>query len=408
MSNLYLRNNYSILRDRLRSASSRLQVLFGPRQVGKTTLARQVAQSLAWPFHFATADAVGTATTPWLLSQWERARQLKGSSPSSPTLLILDEVQKIPNWSELVKKLWDEEKASASELRVVILGSSPLLMQKGLSESLAGRFEVIPVTHWTYTEMHQAFGWTLDQYIYFGGYPGSHDIVDDRERWSRFILDSLIETTLSRDIFLMARIDKPALFRQLFELGCLASGQILSFQKIMGQLQEAGNASTLAGYLHLMEGAGLLAGILKFANAEPRRKASSPKFQVFNNALLTAWQAKGLEESKADPELWGRLVESAVGAHLLNACRRDSIKLSYWNVGAKEIDFIVSYRGQDLALEVKSGRRSAKLSAIEQFAKQHPQARFLTVGTGGMDLEHFFSISPTQLFTTGPDTKSSK
>ncbi|MBM4252437.1 MAG: ATP-binding protein [Deltaproteobacteria bacterium] len=398
MKKVYFRNNVIQLEERLRSGSSRLQVLFGPRQVGKTTLARQVAESLTWPFHFATADAVGTATTPWLISQWEQARQLQGLKPSLPALLILDEVQKIPNWSEIVKKLWDEEKASASELRVVILGSSPLLMQKGLSESLAGRFEVIPVTHWTFQEMHQAFGWNLDQYIYFGGYPGSHDIINDRERWSRFILDSLIETTLSRDIFLMARIDKPALFRQLFELGCLASGQILSFQKIMGQLQEAGNASTLAGYLHLMEGAGLLAGILKFANAEPRRKASSPKFQVFNNALLTAWQGKGLEQAKADPELWGRLVESAVGAHLLNASRSDSIKLSYWNVGEKEIDYILCYREQVLALEVKSGRRSAKLSAIEQFAKQNPRARFLTVGSGGMNLEHFFSISPRQLF----------
>jgi len=212
-------------------------------------------------------------------------------------------------------------------------------------------------------------------------------------------MDALIETTLSRDIFLMARVDKPALFRQLFELGCLSSGQILSFQKIMGQLQEAGNASTLAGYLQLMEGAGLLAGIPKFAMSAPRRKASSPKFQVFNNALLSAWHDVGLARSKADPEYWGRLVESAVGAYLLNACRTDSIRLSYWNEGNREIDFILEHKGKLLALEVKSGRRTAKISASELFAKQQPQARFLTIGTGGVDLAQFFSLSPQQLFT---------
>lgn len=387
-----------MLQERLLSGSARIQVLFGPRQVGKTTLARQVRKLLAWPTHSATADAVGTATHTWLLAQWEQARLIARTSPESPALLILDEVQKIPNWSELVKKLWDEEKAQNSSLRVVILGSSPLLMQRGLSESLAGRFEIIPITHWTFSEMKQAFGWTLDEYLYFGGYPGAQDLISDTERWSRFIMDSLIETTLSRDIFLMTQINKPALFRQLFELGCLASGQILSFQKIMGQLQDAGNATTLAGYLHLMEGAGLLAGIPKHALTAIRRKASSPKFQVFNNALLTAWQATGLEAAKSDPESWGRLVESAVGSHLINASRLESLKISYWNESNLEIDFIVEFKGEILALEVKSGRRTSKFSAAEAFARQQPHARFLTIGSGGLPLLDFFSMSPRKLF----------
>ena len=398
MEKSFLRSEVSILEQRLRSGSERIQVLFGPRQVGKTTIARQVLKKLAWPFHSATADAVGTATTTWLLGQWEQARLLARLSPQSPSLLVLDEVQKIPNWSEFVKKLWDEEKAQDSELRVVILGSSPLLMQRGLGESLAGRFEIIPVTHWTFLEMQQAFGWTLDEYIYFGSYPGAHDLIADPERWSRFIMEALIETTLSRDIFLMARVDKPALFRQLFELGCLASGQILSFQKILGQLQDAGNATTLAGYLHLMEGAGLLAGIPKFAAATIRRKASSPKFQVFNQALLTAWQGVGLEAAKSDCEFWGRLVESAVGAHLLNSSRSEAIKITYWNESNREIDFIVEHKSEVLALEVKSGRRTAKISASEAFAKQQPQARFLTIGSGGLPLLEFFSMSPRSLF----------
>lgn len=353
---------------------------------------------LSWPSHFATADAVGTATFSWISAQWEQARLLDKHPADTPTLLVLDEIQKIANWSEYVKKLWDEEKARNSSLRVVILGSSPLLMQRGLSESLAGRFEIIPVTHWSFSEMRQAFGWSLEQYIFFGGYPGAHDLISDGERWSRYILDALVETTLSRDIFLMARIDKPGLFRQLFELGCQASGQILSFQKIMGQLQDAGNATTLAGYLQLMEGAGLIAGLQKFAASAPRRKASSPKFQVFNNALLTAWRGGNFDVVKPDPDAWGHLVESAVGAHLVNACRTDGIKLSYWNVGNHEIDFIVEYLGDILAIEVKSGRRTAKLSAAESFAQQVPKARFLTVGTGGVSLSDFLAMSSKELF----------
>lgn len=398
MSIEYSRNEVSVLERRLRSDAKRIQLLFGPRQIGKTTIARQTKQSLNWPTHFATADAVGTATTPWLQSQWEQARVLHRLALPTPSLLILDEVQKIPHWSELVKKLWDEEQSQNSGLRVVILGSSPLLMQKGLGESLAGRFEIIPVTHWSFAEMQKAFGWNLDQYIYFGGYPGSQDLISDLGRWSRFILDALIETTLSRDIFLMARIDKPALFRQLFELGCMASGQILSFQKIMGQLQDAGNASTLAHYLSLMEGAGLLAGIPKFATAAPRRKASSPKFQVFNNALLTAWHGEGLEAAKLDTETWGRLVESAVGAHLINACRTEPMKLSYWNEGNREIDFILEYKNAVLALEVKSGRRTAKISASQAFAKVQPQARLLTIGSGGIPLIDFFTMDLKKMF----------
>ena len=401
METTFLRNQINVLESRLRADAKRIQVLFGPRQVGKSTLARQMIQRLGWPHCTASADAVGTAQSSWILDQWQQARILAERSPDTPCILVLDEVQKIPDWSEYVKKLWDEDKAKASTLRVVILGSSPLLMQKGLTESLAGRFEMIRVTHWSYQEMHKAFGFSLDQYIYYGGYPGAADLVTDPQRWSTFVLDSLVETTLSRDIFLMARIDKPALFRQLFELGCLASGQILSLQKIMGQLQDAGNATTLAGYLRLMEGAGLLAGISKFSGSHIRRKASSPKFQVFNNALLTAWQGRGLELARQDPDYWGRLVESCVGGHLLNATKTMPLQLSYWNEGDREVDFVLENQGKILALEVKSGRRGMKPSAMEAFLTQNRGAQVLSVGTGGIPLADFLSMSPLDLFSQG-------
>lgn len=398
MRKFYIRSIYSKLESRIKDEKVKtIQVLFGPRQVGKSTLARQLAEQLQWPFHSASADAVGTAAAEWIGLQWERARILRNAE-NGPTLLILDEVQKIPQWSEHVKKYWDEDRAEGRPLRVVILGSSPLLMQRGLTESLAGRFEVIPVTHWSYSEMSEAFGMSLDDYLIFGGYPGAFEFIKDPERWSQFVLDSLVETTLSRDIFLMTRIDKPALFRQLFELGCRYSGQILSLQKIQGQLQDAGNTSTLAGYLQTLEGARLLTGLTKFSKNHVRRKASSPKLQVFNNALLNAWEPADPENLKQDSEQWGRIVESAVGTHLINHTYTDLYKLYYWNEGASEIDFIIEKRNQIIALEVKSGRRTGKISAFSSFKKLYPNAKYLVIGTGGIAFEEFFTQSPAKLF----------
>jgi hypothetical protein len=394
---IFFRNNFNSLFERMASRPSRIQVLIGPRQTGKTTLARQVAEKLSVPVQFASADAVGTAQPTWIYENWEVARNLAKNSERG-ALLVLDEVQKITAWSEHVKKLWDSEVAGqSSKLSVMLLGSSPLLMQKGLTESLAGRFELMPVTHWNFAEMRDAFGFGIEQYIVFGGYPGGAEYVHDPERWSHYILDSIVETTISRDVFLMARIDKPALFRQLFELGCHHSGHILSFQKVMGQLQDAGNATTLAGYLTLLEGAGLLCGLPKFSNEIIRKKASSPKFQVFNSALLTAWNPGAPSDLKKNSEAWGQLVESAVGAHLVNEARIARSKIQYWNNGVHEVDFVIEVKGQLLAIEVKSGQQRRKVSGLNEFIKRFPHARPLIVGTGGIPLEDFFTQSLPQL-----------
>jgi predicted AAA+ superfamily ATPase len=389
----FYRNIFSTLFERMASKPSRIQVLIGPRQTGKTTLARQVAEKLAIPVQSASADAVGTAQSTWIYENWEVACNLAKKSKQG-ALLILDEVQKISNWSEHVKKLWDAQITEQShELSVLLLGSSPLLMQKGLTESLAGRFELMPVTHWSFSEMQSAFGFSLEQYIAFGGYPGGAEYVNDPQRWSNYILDSILETAISRDVFLMARIDKPALFRQLFELGCHHSGHILSLQKVMGQLQDAGNATTLAGYLTLLEGAGLLCGLPKFSKEVLRKKKSSPKFQVFNNALLTAWNPGTPAVLKKDSESWGQLVESAVGAHLVNEARHARAKIHYWNTGVHEVDFVVEAKGQLLAIEVKSGLQRRKVSGLKEFLKTFPKAHPLLVGTGGIALEDFFTRS---------------
>jgi len=383
---------------RLEEPRKFILVLLGPRQVGKTTLALQAAEALSKPCHYISADTATLQDLAWLQQQWEIARQK--IDPKKGALLIIDEVQKIPHWSDLIKSLWDEDTRNHVNLSVMILGSSPWLMQKGMSESLAGRFEMIPITHWSFAEMKEMFHWSLDQYLYFGGYPGAAVLANTKDptRWINYINDSLIEMTISRDILLMTQINKPALLRRLFQLGCIYSGQILSFSKMLGELQDAGNTTTLAHYLDLLSGAGLLAGIQKFAQQPVRQRNSSPKFSVYNTALMTAQTLKTFAQAKADPSFWGRLVESAVGAYLLNQTRGSQIEVFYWREDNAEVDFVVR-RGQSLvAIEVKSNQDTLKRSGIDLFISHYKPSKVLLVGDSGIPLERFLTTSLTDWF----------
>jgi len=378
-----------------------LQVLAGPRQVGKTTLARQMMAAFGGNSTYATADGASSEDGVWIEQQWEAAR-FRCQEPANETrswLLVLDEVQKIQNWSETVKRLWDRDSADRLDLRVMLLGSSPLLVQQGLTESLAGRFEMLRVGHWDFAEMQDAFGLSIDLFLYFGGYPGAADLVGDEERWRRYLQDSLIETTLSRDILLMNRVDKPALLRQLFRLGCAYSGQILSYQKMLGQLQDAGNTTTLAHYLDLLTGAGMLCGLSKFSGEVVRQRGSSPKFQVLNNALMTAQSPTTFLETRRDPERWGRIAESAIGAHLANGAQLGGYELFYWREVSKEVDFVLRRADKVLALEVKAGNRRTSLPGIAAFDKTFGPAKKLLVGGGGIPFEEFLRISPAALLS---------
>ena len=312
---MFARPQLETLNARLQAPRRFVQVLAGPRQVGKTTLARQAMSTFSGPSHYASADLPALPNAGWIEQQWRLARLSAGTGTG---LLVLDEVQKVPRWSEAVKMLWDEDGFAARPLHVVLLGSSQFLMQQGSGESLAGRFELIRLPHWSFAEMAQAFGWDVERYVYFGGYPGAAVLVEDEFCWKRYVLDAIIEPTLSRDVLQLARIDKPALLRRLFVLGCAYSGQILSYQKMIGQLQDAGNTTTLAHYLGLLGAAWMLTGLDKFAGDMARSRAGSPKLQVLNTALLAAQAAAGFTAARRDGEQWGRLVESAVGAHLLN------------------------------------------------------------------------------------------
>jgi len=404
----YQRQEVHTLQQRLSETPRLLIFVAGPRQVGKTTMVRDVLTQYGRDrysfipvdqpdeipdFAYTEGDTYEQAGRPrdtaWLVEKWQRARAAARQSADGH-ILVLDEIQKIPRWSEAVKGLWDADRAENLKLHIVLLGSSPLLMQKGMSESLAGRFELIRVTHWSYSEMHEAFDFDLDDYIYFGGYPGSAIYIRDEARWRNYVNGSLIEPSIEKDILMMTRVDKPALLRQLFYLGCKYSGQLLSYTKMLGQLQDAGNTVTLAHYLDLLGNAGLIQGLQKYAGQQHRRRASVPKLNVLNTALMTAGSGYTKAEAKADRSYWGRLVESTVGAHLHNSGHPDC-QLYYWRNSPHEVDFVIE-RGKRLtAIEVKSGPSSGHASGLDVFEESFGKCRKLLVGDGGIPIAEFLS-----------------
>ena len=402
---------------RLAEPPRRIQVLAGPRQVGKTTLINQiraerstdsivyfaadesarVVLDMSFDLNGPGAYASGAEqfTGDWLRSKWSQAEALalgwqeKAMRMGVPSafVLVLDEIQKIPNWSELVKGLWERDAVHKAPMHLVLLGSSPWLMQKGLTESLAGRFETSLMAHWSFEEMNDAFGFTLDEYVYFGGYPGAAEFAQDELRWRDYVLNSLARA-IEKDVLGVARVHKHALLKQLFELGCAYSGQIVSLTKIMGQLNDAGNSTTLTDYLELLRQAGLLTGLQKHAANGIRKRSSPPKFQVMNNALMSALGTHSLKEALADRSHWGRLVESTVGAHLVNTATPGT-NIHYWNEGGMEVDFVVERGSRLAALEVKSGGVRGPLKGLDHFVGRHKGCRRWVVGGDELSLGEF-------------------
>ena len=410
----FQRAEVTTLCERLAEPPSRIIALFGPRQTGKTTVVRQALRQINRESRYFAVDEPDASTprvpfdtaeatfpvsqqrdTAWLVRSWEEARI--GAEQSGGFVLVFDEIQKISNWSETVKGLWDADRARECPLHVVILGSAPLLMQRGMSESLAGRYESIRVTHWSFAEMSAAFDFDLAHYLYFGGYPGAASLVRDQERWRSYIIGSLIEPNIERDILAMQRVDKPALLKRLFELGAAYSGQILSYTKMLGQLQDAGNTTTLARYLDLLSNAGLITGLPKYAVSASRRRASSPKLNVLNTALMTAEAGYTFEEAQADRTFRGRLVESAVGAHLFNTAT-DNIRLYYWRDGSQEVDFVLQRGTQTIAIEVKSGLNTKPVRGMAKFEQRFSPSRSLLVGEDGIPLDEFLTVPAPDWF----------
>ena len=413
----YARGQISNLLGRLDEVPERLICVTGPRQTGKTVMVRQALKRVDRPSRYLAVDEPEPFTLPaffgnddggfaesgdsalsmtgerdarWLVREWERAR-LDADRSERGFILVVDEVQKIPDWSEAVKGLWDADRRDGRRLHVILLGSAPLLMQRGMTESLAGRYETIRLAHWSFAEMSVAFDFDLASYVYFGGYPGAAPLVGEESRWRAYVVDAIVEPNIDRDILAMQRVDKPVLLKRLFEVGTGYSGQILSFTKMLGQLQDAGNTTTLARYLDLLAHAGLLAGLTNFAGSAHRRRASIPKLNVLNTALMSALSGYTFEEAKADRSFWGRLVESAVGAHLFNSGVPE-IRLHYWRHRSREVDFVLSRGPRLAAVEVKSGARRTRLSGLEGFSERFGGAATILAGEGGVPLSEFLSV----------------
>ena len=396
----YQRAEKAIIQKRLQDEPRRfIQVIYGPRQVGKTTLLRQVIKDLATPNTLVAADAAPASDRIWIAQQWETARLKQSLNPGTPYLLVIDEVQKIDNWSEQVKSEWDRDTAEDRDIRVILLGSSRLMLQQGLTESLAGRFESLYLGHWSYREMKDAFGLSPEEYIWYGGYPGAITLREDEDRWKNYVRDSLLETSISKDILMLTRVDKPALMRRLFEIGSAYSGQVLSFTKVMGQLSDAGNTTTLANYLELLNEAGLLAGLEKYSPNLVRKRSSAPKFMVHKTAIMSGISNETKETLQADHRAWGRWVESAVGAHLINqAFKEKKLNIYYWREGNDEVDFVVEYKKRIIALEVKTSKVGSLLG-LNSFASQYRPEKSLIIGTDGIPWQEFLQMDILDLYS---------
>lgn len=377
----------------LKNGPPLIHVLVGPRQVGKTTAAEQIEKKLGWPAHVVSADSAKPQPPEWIEIQWQHAERL---SNTSPVFLVLDEIQKVEGWSEVLKGLWDHARRTHSRVKPLVLGSSALLLQKGLTEGMSGRFFLHRVTHWSFLEMQQGFGWDLEKWLYFGGYPGAAPFVSNVDQWKRYVSDSLIETVLARDVLQLQTVNKPALLRNLFGLAASYPAQILSYNKMLGQLTQAGNTTTLAHYLKLFETAFLVSGLPLCTVGEVRRRGSSPKLILWNNALIHAMTLTSFEQVRSDPKIWGRVVENAVGAHLLNSLQGPAWQISYFRNKDLEVDFVVRHGQNMWALEVKSGR-PAKHTGLVVFKKRYPHAKTWVVGSGGIPLADFFSSRPDTL-----------
>lgn len=394
---MYKRAEYKIIKSRLEEPRKFIQVVMGARQIGKSTVVKQVLKDITLPYQFFSADNVPNANNAWISDCWAACRSIMESNKYGNMILVIDEIQKIKNWSEAVKKEWDNDSFNDRDIKVLLLGSSRVLLEKGLSESLAGRFEEIRMSHWGYLEMKDCFGMTLDEYMFYGGYPGAASLIQDQDRFQQYIQSAIIDATINKDILLDTPVGKPALLRQTLELGAAYSGSLLSLTKMLGALQDAGNTATVAAYLDLLNDSGLLCGLQKFSIDLARRKASIPKFQVYNNALKNTYTPLSFQQALLDRRSWGQIFESGIGAYLVSQAFVNRFEVFYWRERNDEVDFILRKKGSLVAIEIKSNAEK-QTKGLSKFKELFNPRNAFIVGDGGVKAADFFNMDLMQLF----------
>lgn len=394
---MYKRSIYHTIIKRMEEHRMFIQVVMGPRQIGKSTVVKQVLDDLGKPYLLYSADTIPSTSPKWISECWANARLQMRAQQLEEMILVIDEVQKLKNWSEYVKKEWDADSLNHINLKVILLGSSRVLLEKGLAESLMGRYEEIRMNHWSYPEMREAFNMSLEQYIYYGGYPGAAQLIEDEERWANYVNGAIIDATINKDILMDSPISKPALLRQTFELSVAYSGKILSLTKMLGALQDAGNTVTLAGYLNLLGDSGLVTGLQKFSVDMARKRASIPKYQVYNNALLSVLSGMSFKEAVTDSKRWGQIFESAIGAYIISEAFVHRFEVYYWREGNDEVDFVLKKNQKIVAIEVKSNGET-KTTGMERFHKLFNPLATIVVGENGIQPELFLSMDLRKLF----------
>jgi predicted AAA+ superfamily ATPase len=359
-------------------APGRIQLLAGPRQVGKTTLLLEIAEALGRRALYAAADAPEAA----LPGFWERllARAEDVAAAEGRAVVLLDEAHLLHDWAGHLKGIWDRFRRRRTPVHVVATGSSSLHLAAGSRESLAGRFERITLAHWSASSIADAFHLAPEDaaelLVRMGSYPGAYPLRQDVPRWSAYVRDAILEPAIGRDILALAAVRRPALLRQVFAVAASSPAQIVSLQKIQGQLQDAGAIETVAHYLALLEEAFLVAPIPKFSVRTARRRAAPPKLVTLNNALVAVMDPQGIAQAGRDPGRFGSWVENACLAHAWSSGQR----VSYWREEPLEVDGVLEGSWGSWAIEVKTGAfRPSELEGLLELVRRHPGLRPLVV-----------------------------
>ncbi len=373
----------ALLLERLaESAPGRIQLLAGPRQVGKTTLLLELHERLGEQSVYVPADSPEAA----LPGLWERVFGEAEETAKSigRAVVLLDEVHMLSKWAEHLKGATDRIRRRKIPIHVVATGSSALRLASGSRETLAGRFERITLTHWSASSLAEVFGFSskdaADQVVGMGSYPGAIALRDDVRRWAAYIRDAIVEPAIGRDILALASVRKPALLRQVFGVAASSPAQIVSLQKIQGQLQDPGALETIAHYLNLLEEAFLVAPVSKYANRAVRRRSSPPKLVTLNNAILAVMDPQGIPTPDSDPERFGVWVENACLAFAWNAGQH----VSYWREEPQEIDGVLEGSWGKWAVEIKTKKlRLSDMRAVLEFTRRNPRFRPLVICRDG-------------------------